>query len=88
MATWRNGIALDLTIERSKIRLPIWHHYVVATLCKLLTPLSSRRLCNCNYDLMEGHGRTIQCAQCASAQEATPHRRPHHKANVSWSVWT
>ena len=28
------------------------------------------------------HGRIIQCAQCARAQEAAPQLETHHKANV------
>jgi len=28
------------------------------------------------------HGRIVQCAQCARAQEAAPQLETHHKANV------
>ena len=31
-------------------------------------------------------GRIIQCAQCACAQDAPPHWRPHHKAKAKIGI--
>ena len=36
---------------------------------------------NCKFGVYY-HSHIVQCAQCARAQEAPPHWRPHHKANV------